>query len=1201
MIRRRLAGLAATVLIIGIIAGIPTLLLAIGANPFPHGLPSLADIKSALTTPDDGTLALTVIKIVAEIAWLLLTVSILIEIVAALRRVRMPQFKTPQLPGLRLPQSMARSLVSTAVMLFVATPLGTVAAHAAPVHHTPPPAAATHAAGQHTGSTSMSKADKSPANFRAGAGHAASRTRGSSSGSRQPTVEHTVDPGETLWSIAENHLGDGRRYKEIVDLNKDLLGGKASFLRPGWVLNLPAPAKTPGTPAGTVIVEKGDTLSGIAEQQLGDADRYPEIFQASKSITQPDGGHLTNPNIIDTGWTLKLPATNATTHRNTSRGSEQDTDQSKVSDQSKASEHNNGRDHSGRQSTSSSDHAAGPATTGDKTTGHKSTRDQPKQTAPRTTPATSAPSTSTQASNAPTSAQSASSPATNAPAGAGESVNEDSDWMVRTGYGVGAILAAGVVTLLAVRRRNQQRRRRPGQRLPEPAPQTAHTEQQLRATADSLSVETVDLALRDLARTCGADKTPLPVVRAGRLTNKQFDLYLAEPAQLPTPWTDSSDSTVWTLAVQDTTAIQTAGLTNIPAPYPSLVTIGHDEEDGHVFLDLEHLGSLAIAGAPDQTREVLAALAIELATSTWADDLQVTIVGAFPELEDTLQTGRIRYLPSTGRILEELTDRTEQDRHALRDASTPDLHTARVTGAAPDAWAPEIVLLAGNITDRQRNQLEHLLGELPRVAVATITTGDVKVGDWSLNLTPDHNASEHSAGRDGGFATLDPIGLQLRPQHLPADQYGQLLEMVALTEVDELEPTPEPNPDLAHVETLTRTIAEPAAAAADTSHRSAVTVNPPADLPFTGVLLPDSARQTHQANDATADDDQTTDQAGDPAAVEHQAPAHDQAPAEPDADEPTVDDIAQKPAESASDGRGGPQEDSAEIGNQPTGQDVEEEPETNTSDLTDAAAAEEAPVQPIPLPAPKILVLGPVDLINAGGKVEPSKRSRLLEYAVYLALNPGANHTAIDDAIWPDRKTEDNLNTRNTATSKLRRWLGTDPDGNEYLPKHSGNGYPLHPAVTTDSDDWDQLIAEDPIHASTENLEQALRLVRGIPFEGTHRRRYAWNEQLKQRLISEIVDAAYELGRRHLMSGRWRAAEQALIVGLRVEPAHESLWRLRLLAAHESHNPAAEAETIERLLTITEQLGCDLEPETEELLAALKTPAGLDQLIAVAR
>src|SRR6202035_4719874 len=57
---------------------------------------------------------------------------------------------------------------------------------------------------------------------------------------------------ESLWEIAQQHLGDGRRYKEIFELNKDRVqpdGSKltiASLIRPGWVLRMPGDAFGPG-------------------------------------------------------------------------------------------------------------------------------------------------------------------------------------------------------------------------------------------------------------------------------------------------------------------------------------------------------------------------------------------------------------------------------------------------------------------------------------------------------------------------------------------------------------------------------------------------------------------------------------------------------------------------------------------------------------------------------------------------------------------------------------------------------------------------------------------------------------------------------------------------------------------------------------------------------------------------------------------
>ena len=57
---------------------------------------------------------------------------------------------------------------------------------------------------------------------------------------------------ESLWEIAQRHLGDGRRYNEIFELNKDVTqpdGSRltsASLIRPGWVLKMPGDAAGQG-------------------------------------------------------------------------------------------------------------------------------------------------------------------------------------------------------------------------------------------------------------------------------------------------------------------------------------------------------------------------------------------------------------------------------------------------------------------------------------------------------------------------------------------------------------------------------------------------------------------------------------------------------------------------------------------------------------------------------------------------------------------------------------------------------------------------------------------------------------------------------------------------------------------------------------------------------------------------------------------
>jgi hypothetical protein len=80
-----------------------------------------------------------------------------------------------------------------------------------------------------------------------------------SSDQARPSVEkiYVVKPPvgryhESLWEIADNHLGYGRRYPEIYRLNKDHVqpdGSRltiASLIRPGWVLHMPRDAHGPG-------------------------------------------------------------------------------------------------------------------------------------------------------------------------------------------------------------------------------------------------------------------------------------------------------------------------------------------------------------------------------------------------------------------------------------------------------------------------------------------------------------------------------------------------------------------------------------------------------------------------------------------------------------------------------------------------------------------------------------------------------------------------------------------------------------------------------------------------------------------------------------------------------------------------------------------------------------------------------------------
>ena len=91
---------------------------------------------------------------------------------------------------------------------------------------------------------------------------------------------------DNLWDIAEKHLGDGRRYHEIFELNQDKVqvdGRKielARLIQPGWELTMPddavgveriaaAPVQAPATPAPDPapgdVAEPGSSQSTLVE------------------------------------------------------------------------------------------------------------------------------------------------------------------------------------------------------------------------------------------------------------------------------------------------------------------------------------------------------------------------------------------------------------------------------------------------------------------------------------------------------------------------------------------------------------------------------------------------------------------------------------------------------------------------------------------------------------------------------------------------------------------------------------------------------------------------------------------------------------------------------------------------------------------------------------------------------------------------
>ncbi|MGJ6981659.1 LysM peptidoglycan-binding domain-containing protein [Aestuariimicrobium soli] len=273
---RGLRALGAGLLLTLLIAGVPVALLAWG------DVSVLAPSRwsQLVQQPVTSTLVVAVVTVVAWVCWALLTVSVVAEVMAVLTagRVRL------RIPGAGSLQPLASVLVAAVVIGLASSHPGTGGSGSSAAGGGQPAASATATAG---------------------AGAAAS------SGEQRlaPTGTHVVAPGDELWTIAEHHYGDGQRWREIARAN-GLTADSALVV--GGSLTLPdlpaapAPLSAPGVGESqpgltTVVVVAGDTLWSLAERHLGDPERWPEIADLNPGL-------VTDPDQIDVGWVLSLPA-----------------------------------------------------------------------------------------------------------------------------------------------------------------------------------------------------------------------------------------------------------------------------------------------------------------------------------------------------------------------------------------------------------------------------------------------------------------------------------------------------------------------------------------------------------------------------------------------------------------------------------------------------------------------------------------------------------------------------------------------------------------------------------------------------------------------------------------------------------------------------------------------------------------------------
>ncbi|EDY49243.1 conserved hypothetical protein [Streptomyces clavuligerus] len=1172
------------------------------------------------------------VTLIGWYGWLSFVVSVVLETIAALRHVRAPRIRV--LGG---SQQLAGALVGGILILL---PTGT--------------AMATPASAAPIVATASVSADAPAA--------ATTDAKGSSASSAWDGPVHQVRDGDTLWDIAEKRLGAGIDWHRIIDANEgvrqadgSLVTADTTVLQPGWTLRLPADASpAPSTDAGgarpqtagstaataetTHTVRPGETLTGIAQDTLGDADAYPRIVEANRDAKQADGRTLGDPDEIYPGWKLQIPSTAAADNSDRSDPKPEETQppaQDKPGPDADSGQNDNQAQPPGGQGSEKDRHDGGQPDTRPETPAEQAPAQDP-------VPGRAQHGTPTQAPEAPGAAEAA----------------DSGDASVRTVAAGGSILAAAVLAVVAARRARQQRRRRPKRRIPMPSGATAGFEQQLRVASDVTGTALADRALRTLAANCREAGHSLPEVEAMRITARGIELHLAAVAPPVAPFTEQEGApTVWVCSARGAVLLDEDEAADITVPYPALVSLGETEDGGTVLVNLEAIGLLRLAGSPADVRAVMLALAVELASSQLAPDTQVALVGAGSDLHH-LYPDQIEHHTDLGAATADLQAHDAFQRQALADGGHDHLRAARLGEDGGDTWIPRVLVSTAPAAGPAVAGLEDLLVSRPRTSVAVVTAagGELDLpGAWTLPAQP------------GTVVDLPGLSLAVKLQHLDAHSYDRLVQLIATSSRTDDVPPPAWTGHTGPADTNGPRPAAPTAAEASalapeataafpvgatvTVQGSSLATAVPSFPAFAGGTASDhggpdtddgvrpddegwdegSALSPAVAGDAAgqAHDEQTGDGIADASGEDGTEPGKDTGDgAEADEDFDTV--LGQVLAEEKNDaplpseegagsglspaalGKGLDEDARGETATPPSAGEEDEESGLAAATLDENPATTGA-VRIVPRPSaatstvlaslstppgdpsgPCVQVLGPVMLTGTQGRVGSGRRNHLMEIAAWLVLHPGLGRQDLDNAIWPGvLKT---AGSRNTAVSRLRSWLGRDPHlpaddpSGAYLPDVTDGVYQLGPAVTSDWDRFRELYQQGMHHDGQDAdvaLAQALALVRGRPFADIDPSKYIWAEADIQEMISAVVDVAHELAERRRHVRDYRAAAQAVTKGMLVDAQSELLYRDLFTICHEMGDHEGLERAAAQLARINAEEGFDASPETVGLLRTL--------------
>jgi hypothetical protein len=750
--RSRLLPRAGAVSILAVvIACPPLLLLALVGSPLQ--LPASLRTADALTQAVDDQAVLWLLGAVGWLLWAHLLLAVSVELA---RQTRGSTLRIP-LPGLLFGANTALASHLIASLLLT----GPAAGHGG---LTPAVARTTMAANAVT-ATSPSLAAPGEAALRgtAATGHAAPLTAEPVTTVAAPAttpgtalIQCRVLPPQgrdhdTLWDIAERHLGDGMRWRDIFALNQGRLMPdgqrltRASLIHPGWVLDLPADAVA--LPIDSVPVDSVPAQAATVDP--APVDPVP-VDQLPTSIAAPPAADAA---VVD-----PLPSRSA-----------------------QHSEHLRGEHlHAADPSVPPAPAPEAPTAVGDQE-GVATRSDRAMQP-------THGPTSLTQHGPARPGTSRADSDIAVDSTRADDAVEEDDDVTAPVvAAGLLGLAALGLLNALTRRRRVAARRRPPGVRAALPAGDMLDLEAQLRQQARRAedTVATVDLALH-----LAANHAPTAQLRAlWQHPDGSFELVLtgSETGPVPAPFVDGdrgwllpADRTrfLYTLKQQRDNPLSATGADldheqpRPATPFPLLLPAG-SQHGSSCLINLEPLGLISLitdTRAPtgeqptsdmpaNPAHSVIAAWVQALASAPWADLVRIYV----PPPLAPVTTGLERLIA--------LNPGSDAARYALAELS-PDQHDivdrhaslASARRHEPNLDPIALSLWAGFTADQ-------LPDELLRAAT------DRRDPNTVLLLRPHPDADSWQL-TDNGLLSIPGVATALEPMSVTAEHQQLLLRLL---------------------------------------------------------------------------------------------------------------------------------------------------------------------------------------------------------------------------------------------------------------------------------------------------------------------------------------------------------------------------------------------------------------------------------------